>query len=181
MNRTAIRLSQRLYRTIVRLYPRPYRQEFGAEMEYVFTQSLIDAYEQRGSPALVGVWAGTIIDVGKSLVIQHLNQRQGGNVMKTNQTGIIMQNRIFIWIAAVTALILMVPLIAMQFTSDVDWDINDFVIIGVLLFGMGSLFVLAARKVRRTSRRIALGIVFALAVLYLWAELAVGIFTNWGS
>ena len=92
-----------------------------------------------------------------------------------------MNNNVFLLLAAATGLILSVPLIAMQFTSDVDWNLIDFSIIGTLLFGMSSLFVLVARKVKKTEHRIAMGIVFVAAVLYIWAEFAVGIFTNLGS
>jgi hypothetical protein len=101
--------------------------------------------------------------------------------MKTKTTDIIMQNKIFTWIALGTGLILMIPLIAMQFSSEVDWDGTDFIIIGTLLFGIGCLFVLTARNIRSTKNRILVGIAFFLTLLYIWAELAVGIFTNLGS
>jgi peptidoglycan/LPS O-acetylase OafA/YrhL len=100
--------------------------------------------------------------------------------MKTRSNSIIAQNRVFLLIALVTGLVLLIPLIAMQFTDEVDWGLGDFVVMGALLFGMGSLFVLAARKVREKYWPVV-GIALALVLLYLWAELAVGIFTNWGS
>ena len=34
----------------------------------------------------------------------------------------------------------------MQFTDEVNWDVADFVIFGVLLFGVGITYELAARK-----------------------------------
>ncbi|MBA3724316.1 MAG: hypothetical protein H0W89_05540 [Candidatus Levybacteria bacterium] len=90
-----------------------------------------------------------------------------------------MQNKAFLWIALATVFILMIPLIAMQITSEVNWDEIDFIVMGALLFGTGSMFVLAARKTRKY--RIIIGIVFAAALFWLWAELAVGVFTTWGS
>ena len=51
---------------------------------------------------------------------------------------------------------------------------------GVLLFGMASLFVLAARQAAR-KHRMLIGVIFVAAFLCIWAELAVGIFTNLGS
>ncbi|MBT8101783.1 MAG: hypothetical protein KJO95_02375 [Gammaproteobacteria bacterium] len=89
------------------------------------------------------------------------------------------QNSVFVWIALATGAILLIPLIAMQFTSEVNWDETDFFIMGSLLFGMASLFVLAARTVSPRHRPFIGGMCVAL-FLYIWAELAVGVFTNLG-
>src|SRR5688572_19019351 len=105
--------------------------------------------------------------------------QKGGGSMKTKSNDIIMQNKVFIWIALATGLILLIPLIAMQFTGEVAWTLSDFVIAGALLFGTGLMFVLAARKTRK--HRVAIGIVLAAALLLIRIELAVGIFTTWGS
>lgn len=100
--------------------------------------------------------------------------------MKAKKNDIMMQNKIFAGIAVGTVAILSVPLIAMQFTSEVDWKLPDFIIIGTFLFGTGFLFVHMARVTPR-KYRVLLGLGFVAAVLYIWAELAVGIFTNFGS
>ena len=92
----------------------------------------------------------------------------------------ILRNSIFGWLAAGTGLLLLIPLIAMQFTDEVNWDIRDFIVMGLLVFGTTSLFVLVSRRMLR-SRRMALGLMFAALFVYLWAELAVGIFLNLGS
>jgi len=86
-----------------------------------------------------------------------------------------MSNKIFIWVGVATALILLVPLIAMQFSADVVWGLFDFIIMGALLFGAGSMFVLAARRVRGT-KRVIIGVVLFVIFLLIWAELAVGLF-----
>jgi len=100
--------------------------------------------------------------------------------MKTKSDNIVMQNKVFLWIALVTGLILLIPLIAMQFTNEVNWSEIDFIVMGTLLFGMGSIFVLIARRINK-KHRIVVAIVLAAVLFYLCAELAVGIFTNWGS
>ena len=68
---------------------------------------------------------------------------------------------------------------AMQFSNEVAWSLSDFVTAGALLFGTGLMFVLAARKMRKY--RAVLGVVHAATLIYVWTELAVGIFTAWGS
>ncbi|MES2900818.1 MAG: hypothetical protein V4723_13905 [Pseudomonadota bacterium] len=75
-----------------------------------------------------------------------------------------------------TLAILSVPLIAMQFSSDVDWDGLDFAIIGVLLMSIGSIYVFTSRLVRTRQQRIILGFGLAFVLFLCWAELAVGVF-----
>ena len=90
------------------------------------------------------------------------------------------QSSVFMWIALATGCVLLIPLIAMQFTTEVRWDETDFTVMGALVFGTASLFVLAARRAPRKYRWLV-GALFIAAFLYLWAELAVGVFTNLGS
>ena len=91
-----------------------------------------------------------------------------------------MQNHIF-RIALGTAVILLIPLVAMQFTDEVNWDEADFIVMGVLVFGTGLMFDLIMKKVRNNTYRVVIGVALLAAFLYIWAELAVGIFTDLGS
>jgi len=84
--------------------------------------------------------------------------------MKTKNTDLISQNKFFGLIALVTAAILSIPLIAMQLTTEADWDFTDFAVIGILLFGAGSLFVTVARVTPKKYRTL-IGIGFILFVL----------------
>ncbi len=72
-------------------------------------------------------------------------------------------------------LVLLVPLIAMIFTDEVQWNLADFVIIGTLLIGAGLTFELITSKLN-PKYRVSIALVFIAAVLLIWAELAVGIF-----
>ncbi|MBP3840335.1 MAG: hypothetical protein J6D35_05185 [Chryseobacterium sp.] len=79
-------------------------------------------------------------------------------------------------IFAVPALLLCIPLIAMQFTKEVNWSGSDFMIGGILLFGTAAVVDLVLRNVRTRRNRLILTSL-VLAVLFLvWAELAVGVF-----
>ncbi|MBQ5950095.1 hypothetical protein [Massilia sp. ST3] len=75
-----------------------------------------------------------------------------------------------------TACLLLVPLVAMQFTREVNWTGSDFVVAGILLGGTGCAWVLLSRLVRAPRERKLLGLVLLGALLVTWAELAVGIF-----
>ena len=72
--------------------------------------------------------------------------------------------------------ILLVPLIAKQFTSEVNWGVEDFALMVVLLFGTGLLIEVVLRYVQSKGNRILLCSLIIIALFLVWAELAVGIF-----
>lgn len=75
-----------------------------------------------------------------------------------------------------TACILMIPLVAMQFSDEVQWNLSDFIIAGTLLLGSGLTYEFIASNIKNQNQRLALGIFFVAVVLLIWAELAVGVF-----
>ena len=97
--------------------------------------------------------------------------------MALKNDDVIMQNKVFAWLGLGIGLILLIPLIAMQFTNEVNWDVKDFIVMGFLLFTTATLFVLVSRRVPR-RRRVVVGFAVAAVFVYVWAELAVGVFTN---
>ena len=72
--------------------------------------------------------------------------------------------------------LLLLPAVAMQFTSEVDWTATDFVFAGVLLIGAGLLIELVMWKVRSPFWRIVGCLAVPGAVLVIWADAAVDIF-----
>jgi hypothetical protein len=85
-------------------------------------------------------------------------------------------NKRLIVILALVPLLLLVPLIAMQFTNEVNWDAFDFLIMGILLTATGLGCELALRKIKRPGyREIVVGIIL-LTFLLIWGELATGFF-----
>jgi hypothetical protein len=87
-----------------------------------------------------------------------------------------MKNKRLILILSSVAILLLLPLLAMQFTTEVDWSFSDFVIMGFLLTGVGMLCELVLRRIKSVrSRILMIGFLFVVFFL-IWAELAVGIF-----
>ena len=82
-----------------------------------------------------------------------------------------------------TAMILLAPLIAMQFTREVAWTGFDFAVAALLLAGAGLACVRTARRIAHWQpwRRFAAVGALALAGVGLWLELAVGVLFNVGS
>ena len=87
-----------------------------------------------------------------------------------------MKNKNFIIIISVVVLLLLIPLIAMQFTNEVRWAFLDFIIAGVLLIGTGLSCNFVIQKVKNTKFRIAICLAILALLFLIWAELAVGIF-----
>ena len=88
----------------------------------------------------------------------------------------MMQNKRLIAIVGIVILLLLIPLIAMQFTNEVNWGLFDFVIAGALLLGTGILCELVLRKIKKTKLKIIICLAILALLFLIWAELAVGIF-----
>ena len=78
-------------------------------------------------------------------------------------------------VALAVACILLLPLVAMQCTAAVVWDLTDFAVAGALLFGAGYTYALVARKAGNRAYRAAVGVAVAAALLLVWMNLAVGL------
>jgi ABC-type spermidine/putrescine transport system permease subunit II len=86
------------------------------------------------------------------------------------------QNKRLGGIVLAATLLLLVPLVAMQFSTSVKWTGFDFIVAGVLLYSTGLLCEFVLRKIHKPGIRIAVCAGIILALILLWAELAVGIF-----
>lgn len=90
------------------------------------------------------------------------------------------KKNIFI-IGIVTAVILSIPLIAMQFTEEVRWGLMDFVIMGTLLFGTGLAYEFISSRSSNSAYKAAVGIAVIAGLLLVWISLAVGIIGSEGN
>jgi hypothetical protein len=73
------------------------------------------------------------------------------------------------------AFLLLLPLVAMQFTEEVAWTLFDFVLIGIMLGLVCAAFELVVRMARSDVYVIAAGVAVVSAFLMTWVNLAVGI------
>jgi hypothetical protein len=72
------------------------------------------------------------------------------------------------------ALLLLLPLVAMQFTGEVMWSVGDFIFAFLLIGGVGLAFELTVRATRNIAYRAGIGSALAAAFLIIWATGAVG-------
>ena len=72
--------------------------------------------------------------------------------------------------------LLLIPFAGNLISPQVEWDINDFLVMGTLLLAAGLSLEFILRKVSNQTTRTLVIILLVLAFLLLWAEMAVGIF-----
>lgn len=80
--------------------------------------------------------------------------------------------RIMGW--SVAALLLVLPLVAMLFTDEVNWGPGDFLFAAVLLGGTGLLFELVIRRSHDDAYRTGALLALATIFLLIWSNAAVG-------
>jgi hypothetical protein len=78
-------------------------------------------------------------------------------------------------IVFIVTIILLLPLIAMQFTNEVSWGFSDFILMGSALISIGVLYELVAKKSKKPLYRFAFGIGLFGAFCLFWVNSAVGI------
>ncbi|MCH8569157.1 MAG: hypothetical protein LAT67_12860 [Balneolales bacterium] len=96
--------------------------------------------------------------------------------MITNQT--LAQgrnNRLFV-ILGIASAVLVLPLMFMSFTKEVNWSAFDFLIGGILLYGAAFSLEFLLRKVKSKKSRILCCLGLFIFFALIWGELAVGIF-----
>ena len=79
-------------------------------------------------------------------------------------------------ILLIVGILLLIPLIAMQLTDEVNWSFFDFIIMGALLTITGILIGVILQKVKNSKNRLILIITIVMMFFLIWAELAVGLF-----
>lgn len=78
-------------------------------------------------------------------------------------------------VALVTALVLLIPLLAMQVTDEVAWGVFDFVFAGALVGGTGLMYEFVARRAGNIAYRAAVAVALAAAFMLVWLVGAVGV------
>ncbi len=78
-------------------------------------------------------------------------------------------------LAGLVALILCIPLVAMQFSNEVDWSAFDFLIMGLLLFVTGFGYLIMTRYVNNFTYKAAIAMAVGSTFMMIWANLAVGL------
>ncbi|MBW3632623.1 MAG: hypothetical protein KY456_06310 [Chloroflexi bacterium] len=65
--------------------------------------------------------------------------------------------------------------LSMQITADMNWGLFDFVFAGAVIFGTGLTYQLVTRKGGNMAYRLAVGLALAATFILVWSNLAVGV------
>ncbi|MGM0620270.1 MAG: hypothetical protein ACQETJ_04435 [Bacteroidota bacterium] len=86
-----------------------------------------------------------------------------------------MNKKRLVIISGVVVIPLLIPLIAMHFTTEVNWTLFDFIVAAVLLFSAAMAIDFIIRKVKEKTYLVIFSLVVLAMFLLIWAEIAVGI------
>lgn len=162
----SVRRYRSWYAKLLRFYPKPYYERFGEGMEQTFGDLLREQSEEEKDLFGCALWMFFETFAG---------------IIRENITFNIMKNKNIIRIIIGTICILMIPLIAMQFTDEVKWTLFDFVFAGALLLGTGFAYEFVSRKANHITYRAAVGMAVMTALLLVWVNGAVGIIGDEGN
>ena len=76
---------------------------------------------------------------------------------------------------------LLLPWLAMQYTTEVSWELADFMIFAAMLAGAGGGYELASQATGNRAYRTAIAVALAAVFILIWVNLAVGIIGDEGN
>lgn len=82
--------------------------------------------------------------------------------------------RYFVGLSIVVAIMLLIPLTAMQFTDEVNWSLFDFIAASLLLIVAGMTYKLISVRLSVSAYRRGVGIAVGTSLALVWINLAVG-------
>jgi hypothetical protein len=82
------------------------------------------------------------------------------------------------WSVFSPLLLLLLPLIGMFVSNEVNWNFFDFIIMGILILSFSFGIKQVLKTIKNTKYRILIIGLILILFLLTWAELAVGIFDS---
>ncbi len=80
------------------------------------------------------------------------------------------------WVVFSPLLLLLLPLIGMFFSNEINWSFFDFIIMGILILSLSFSIKQVLKTTKNINYRILIITVILILFLLIWAELAVGVF-----
>ena len=140
---------------LLRLYPRPFRERFGAGMAQTFHDLCREHSDAKRGLCGLALWIFFETSVG---------------IVRENTTHMSQLGKTILRVALVALGLLMVPLVASYVVEGWNWPARAFVFVYILFFGTGMLYSVVAGKMGAWSYKAGVG----MALLALAAGFALG-------
>ena len=144
------------YATLLRLYPRRFRERFSDEMAQTFHDMCLE--RQNANRGLFGfvLWIFFETSVG---------------VIRENTTHMTQLSKTMLRVALVALGLLMVPLVASRVVPGWNWPPRAFVLVYVLFFATGMAYALIARKMGSWAYKAGVGLALAAGFVLGWSNM----------
>ena len=150
------RRCQTCYAMLLRLYPRPFRERFGAGMAQTFHDLCREHSDARRGLFGFALWI--FCETLGGIVME--------NLMHMNQLG-----KTMLRVALASLALLMVPLVASRVVEGWHWNAGGFVFVYVLFFATGMAYALIARKMGAWSYKAGVGVALVAGFALGWSNM----------
>jgi hypothetical protein len=156
----ATNVAGRRYRTwyamLLRLYPRPFREQFGEGMAQTFHDLCRENGVARRGLFGLALWIFFETSVG---------------IVRENTTRMSQLGKTTLRVALGALAVWMVPLVASQFVEDWHWGVGGFVRVYVLFFLTGMVIALVARRMGVWSYKAGVGLALVAGFALGWSTM----------
>lgn len=156
----ATNVTVRRYRTwyaaLLRLYPRPFREQFGEGIEQTFHDLCRE--RRNAGRGLFGLALWIFFETFVGIVME--------NIKRMNQLGTTTLR-----VALVALGLLMVPLVASQVVKGWNWNAGSFVFLYVLFFATGMVYAMIARRMGAWSYKVGVGMALVTGFALGWGTM----------
>lgn len=160
VSESSLRRYRTWYAKLLCFYPKRFHDRFGEGMQQTFHDLCRERLATGNGLLSFVLWIFFETTLG---------------IVKENVMSILANHRNIVRILLVTMLILMVPLVSMQFSNEVNWDAFDFFVAATLLIGSGLIFDFIARRSRDAGYKTGVGVAVVSGLILVWMNLAVGL------
>jgi len=156
-HKQSIRRLRSWYATLLRLYPKRYRERFAEPMEQTFNDLLRERADEGKGLFGFALWifVETFIGILREALIMP---------------------KYILRPLILTAIIMLFPIFGSLYVADWNWRWYSFVFAGALVFSAALGYELVARRMNNKTYRLAVGVAVISAFAMNWANFAVGIF-----
>ena len=152
----AVRRYRAWYAVLLRLYPRPFRAQFGEGMAQTFHDLCRERRDAKRGLSGFALWIffETLVGIVREH-ITHMNQ-----LAKT-----------MLRVALGALAVWMVPVVAAQFVEDWHWGVGGFVRVYLLFFLTGMAIALIARRMDAWSYKLGVGVALVAGFALGWSNM----------